>query len=84
MSVRDYRFSIRNCIFCKLEKVIAEYKLLIVRIYIFSIDRNRICKVVLLVFLNFLQKTVNLQLCFQNLFDFAFEISSNKTIYRIL
>jgi len=80
--VKDYRFFIRNCIFCKLKKIIAKYKLLTIEIRILSINRDKIRKVVSLIFLNFLQKIVNSQLYFQNLFDFAFEISSNKTTHK--
>jgi len=83
-SAKDYRFFIRNCILCKLERVIAEYKSPTVEIRILSIDEDGIRGVVSLVFLNLLQKTVGSQSCLQDLFDLAFGISSSKTTREFL
>lgn len=79
---RNYRFFIRNCIFCEYKRIIAKYKLSIIKIRILFINKSKIRNIVSLVFLNFLQKAINFQLCLYNLFDFAFEISSSKITYN--
>lgn len=63
--IKDYQFFIRNCILCKLEKVIAKYKLLTIKIRILLINKNKIREVVSLVFLNLLQKLLTLNYVFK-------------------
>lgn len=81
ISIKDYRFFIRNCILCKCERIIAKYKSSTIEIRILFIDKSEIRNVVSLVFLNFLQKFIDSQSCLHDLFNLAFEINLSKMTY---